>query len=70
MSLCGEYDDDLVRMNANVVKRKVVYQRPSPDDQWRINVANEMTNFLHGNNFIDGLTYDDAQTILDYICIS
>ena len=62
--------DELSKLTANLVKRKLPYW-PLPDaEKWRIPLCKELLALRADELFLDGFSADEREEILKYACIS
>ena len=62
--------EDFALVSAKVVKDCLSYQKIPENELWRLGILEDMLNVLQNNNTVDVLTYDEAMTILNYVCVT
>ena len=61
---------DVLLLSAALVKKKVSYAQIDPSDEWRIGIRDEMVQMGNGDSPGCGLTNDEIDEILQYVCTS
>ena len=58
---------DINQLEISLV-RKLKYMENNEDEQWKINIANELINCRHGDVMIAGFTSKEIDDIKEYVC--
>ena len=62
-------DDDLPRLNSNMVKKKVKYRDVPLGEEWRINIGKELLKIRNGTDMeLPGFTSEECDKLMQYVC--
>ena len=62
------FNDDIMNLTPEYVKKHLVYARITQDERWRISLIRDMQDFILNPTNDSGITTEEAQDILEYAC--
>ena len=67
-SVCGV--SSASTLTPSLVKRHLKYKQLDENELWKVNVAKEMLDAIHGGNMVPGFSKDELNTVLTFVCSS
>ena len=68
---CSLDTDDLMKLTASLVKKKVVYKEVPVDEKWRVNLGQELLKIRDDNlTELPGFSKEECEELLQHICTS
>ena len=62
---------DLMKLNAGLVKKTLIYRQTPPDELWRIPICQELLQLRdHGPLELPGFTPEEQEELLQHVCVS
>ena len=71
LQLCELQDDEISKLNSNLIKKKLCYKEVPADETWRVHLGKELLQVQNGCEMVlPGFSKEECEELLKFVCTS